>query len=259
MKDKKDEEEKVQEYRRQHLEPEIAAMSVSIDDQDENPTLIVNIDDPAAKGAIKRVITWLGVIGGGIFAWSQRSAKEQMALAIAGTATLATVTTAAVTTITRDDADIRRQPVVAERVVTLQPGPPVTVTVSPKPSKTPPRTESPSPRPAPGKEQAARPTRSKRPDGGVRSPRSTRTPASVPSPTRSAQPSADEAPPPTKAPTRGADPSVAGIADLPLPTPPVPTPPVPPIGIKPPVRVASGCDGVVKVDVDPLPDLCLLG
>lgn len=245
MNDQKDEGEKVQEYRRQHLEPEIAAMSVSVDDQDENPTLIVNIDDPSAKSAIRKVITWLGIIGGGIFTWSRRAAKEQMALAMAGTATIATVTTAAVTTITRDDADTGRPHIATERVVTLQPGPPVTVTASPKPSKTPPRSESPPPDPAPGREQPARPKRSERP-----APRSTRTPAPALRPTHSAKQS-------THAPSTGEAHSPAGdAADLPAARVSVS---VPPVEAEVAVAKASGCGGTVEVDADPLLDLCLLG
>lgn len=247
------EKEKIQQYRRQRLEPEIAAMSVE-SSEDENPTLIVNIDDPTAKGTIKKVIIWLGGLAGLgeiLRWWSRRSPKEQMAAAMAGTAAVATIATAAVTPITRDDGDTSRPPVVAERVVTLPPEPPVTVTASPRPSKTAPR-ESPPASPAPAIEHPARPTRSEQPLGGGETAR-TRTPAPSPSPRRS-----------TKPPTRDAPPSTAqpiAESDSPRPNTTAPTSPsAPTTQPEPePEPTVAALDCVVEVDLDPLLDLCLLG
>lgn len=239
--------ENIQQYRRQRLEPEIVAMSVELS-EDENPTLIVNIDDPEAKSGVKKAIIWLGTIGG-IFEWSRRSTKEQIALAVAGTAVVATAATAAITAMALDGSDADRPPVVAERVVTLPPDPPVTVTSSAEPSKTITRSEPPPRSGTPAREQPAHSTSIEQPDAGV-APIQARTPA--PRPRRSREPPVQDAPP-TMPPPAEADSPAPETTDPP-PTRPAPQPEPDPI-----VAAAPSCAGVVEVDVDPLPDLCLLG
>ncbi|MFC7103876.1 hypothetical protein ACFQQB_27730 [Nonomuraea rubra] len=132
-------EDDVQEYRRKRLEPEIAAMSVEIDEDDEHPTVIVNIDDPTAKGVIKKIIVWILAIGG-IFEWARQSAKRQLVL-LAGTATVVSGSTLAVSEISRNGPEAVPTPVIAQRTVTLPP-PPVTTSATAVPTQSPPQASS---------------------------------------------------------------------------------------------------------------------
>lgn len=110
-------------------------MSVEIDEE-ENPTLIVNIDDPAAKSAIRRVIIWLGTLGG-LTEWIEQSATRQTIAAVVGTAAIATAGTATVTEIIRDGPQTKSPPVVTQRTVTLSSEPRTTVTATIRSGRTP--------------------------------------------------------------------------------------------------------------------------
>lgn len=248
----------VRQYRREQLEPEIAAMSVEIEES-ENPIVIVNIDDPAAKGAIKKVIVWLGTITGigWIVEWLQRSVRHQIVLAVAGTATVAiTATAVVVTDIVREKP---RPPTTAQHVITLPPPPPVTVTAPTTQPTTPPSTAEPerSMPPAEGREQP-RPASTPQPI-----PESTRH-SPRPAPTRSAKPTTTATNSRSSAPTAASSKRPAPDVDPP-PTSAAPMattdpPPQPSPEPEPePTVAAADCQGLAQIDLDPLLDLCLLG
>jgi hypothetical protein len=264
--DQGQEQDNVQQYRREQLEPEIAAMSVETDD-DGNPIVIVNIDDPAAKNAIKKVIVWIGALTGlgWIVDWVQRSLRRHVVLAIAGTATVASAVTAVATESARDRP---RPPAMAQQVITLPPPPPITVTATPTVKK-------PTPR------KAITPAHTRPPAESVELPRPSAPPAisasnrprtlphSTPPPATE-RPSTSPAVRPTQAdnsplaqPTLTISPdSIPESTPTVTPTQPSPEPeptPEPEPEPQPPVVADDDCSGLVEVDLDPLLDLCLLG
>ncbi|HEY9371002.1 hypothetical protein [Streptomyces sp.] len=267
MNDPGQEHDNVQQYRRERLEPEIAAMSVETGD-DDNPIVIVNIDDPTAKNAIKKVIVWLGAILGigSIIEWVQRSTRRQLAFAIAGTAAVATSATIVATETVLPDRGRPASPVIAHRVVTLPPAPPITVTATPKPRPTKTRATQEPTRPK------TRPTRTVArplPAATVAPPRPEPT-RSKPRATPSATPSVRRTRPPVRTEEAGPDPSGSDVGPpasvTPTASPPPtqqPTPdpePEPTTSFPdPPADATRTCDGLVEVDLDPLLDLCLLG
>ncbi|MFI7691709.1 hypothetical protein ACIBQ6_21760 [Nonomuraea sp. NPDC049655] len=248
----------VHEYRRERLEPEIAAMSVEID-EDENPIVIVNIDDPAAKKAIKRVIVWLGGITGlaWLREWASQSAQRQIALAVASTAAAGIAATAVMTDVTRHEAD-PTPPATAERVITLPPHPPVTITaVLSTPASKPSRRRAPAEQ-ADGEDDP--PPSTAPPPRLVATPR----PSPTADPTTSPRAHATEPTAPPKTSDRGgrhSDADQPGRSTAPpTTTPPSPQPAAQPEPTpEPTVAAAEDCDGLVEVDLDPLLDLCLLG
>lgn len=262
--------ENVHEYRRERLEPEIAAMSVETEEAD-NPMVIVNVDDPAAKSAIKKVIGWLGVISGigWLIKWAQRSARRQLAVAVASTAAVA-ATAAAVVVVEAAQNGETRPPATAERVVTLPASPPVTVTVTPSPDPTAP----PAIRDTPPHERshprlidvADRPTPSRASSVPVSEPTRPRRRRTPPPATRASAPppvqaEAAEPGPPSRdvdSPASTTAPTVSDSTPEQPTTGPEPTPPPPSVEPEP-TLAAAGCDGLVEVDLDPLLDLCLLG
>lgn len=240
--------EKIQEYRRQSLEPEIAAMSVEIED-DEIPTLIVNIDDPAAKGAIKKVIGWLITVGG-ILEGVRQVTKPQIALAVAGSATAASVI-AAVITESGGGVHTYNPPAAIQRTVGLYPSPVITGTASPTAKKTTPRATRP-PRHARTPAGAVTPPPADRP-----APETSTSRATVDPTRRSRTPSQVT----ESSPAQADGPLNASGQQTPEPTrpPKTPEPTGGPGPESPATEAAAGCGGLVAVDLDPLLDLCLLG
>ncbi|WP_433520057.1 hypothetical protein ACQP2T_63695 (plasmid) [Nonomuraea sp. CA-143628] len=243
-------------YRRQKLEPEIAAMSVETEDDDQ-PTVIVNIDDPAAKPAIRKVIILVGAAFGGLAELIKRVASERhrTITAIASTA-IVTVTATTVVPAVLDDNKHRPPPIAIERVVTLsapsQPAATVTATI----------TEAPQPSAA----APTKPARSAEPAVFW-----TRLPSSKPTPERSARTNTPVKTPARKTPTptpRASDDELAAEFPATMPTrqlpsdTPAPEPeasPEPPSQDPAPTVAAAGCGGIIHVDVDPLLDVCVLG
>lgn len=242
----------VRSYRREHLEPEIAAMSVEID-EDEPPALIVNIDDPEAKSGVRKVIVLVGAGFWGLTEWVRRIVQTHPLTVLAGTA-LATTAAAVFSTVIVDD---RRQPppVAIERVVTLPASPrPVqtvtatatrTVSHTPTPSivaaKSSPSRVNPPPTVAATSEPTVAPTPRRTPR--ATRPAKTTPPTQIPSP----QPSRTSDTPPTVA------------NETPTPE-PEPEPEPPPTDDPPrPTMAATGCGGVIEVDLDPLLRVCVLG
>lgn len=277
--------ETAQQFRRQQLEPEIAAMSVEIDEDDDKPTLVVNIEDPTAKKAIRRVIVWIGGVGG-VLEWWRQSVQRQIVVAMVGTAAVTTTATAVIDSVS---AESPVQPPAAMRIVHVQP--PVTITVTPptakptpKPSK---RVRKPTPsasRPVADRPATSRPIAL--PERSTWQPardaQPTRERTRVPEPTRKAEPtrkpatkSARSPSPTVKATTSEPEPSTAALVqDGPMagdnspptrrPEPeaqqqpqPEPTqesaPPPPDLG-----SPSTSRDCAVRVDLDPLLDLCVL-
>ncbi|MGW4406584.1 hypothetical protein ACWEJ6_21320 [Nonomuraea sp. NPDC004702] len=247
----------VHEYRRERLEPEIAAMSVEIDEED-NPIVIVNIDDPAAKKAIKKVIVWLGGITGlaWLREWAAESAQRQIALAAASTAAVVIAGAAVMTDVTRHDV-APAPPITAERIVTLPPLPPVTITAVPSTPAKPSRRRTTAGQ-ADGEDEP--PPSTAPPPRLVTTPRSSSTAAPATSPrAHTTKPTAS---PKTAEPDgrHGDADSRERSAAPPATTPPSPQPTAQPEPTpEPTVAAAQDCDGVVEVDLDPLLDLCLLG
>lgn len=240
-------------YRREHLEPEIAAMSVEMDDEeDDPPALIVNIDDPNAKGAIGKVIIWIFASLGGLIELMRRTIQAHPAAVLAGTALVTTVTAVTVD-------EVRQPPPIAvERIVTLaaSPGPVRTVTAT--------ATLTVSARPAtPLVVQPAFETSSST-SRAVVAP--TTDPTAEPSPRKTPRhthpPTTPTAQPPTPPRTGGADPpptiarSTASATKQEPSATPAPPPNTPPPS---PREAAAGCDGVIEIDLHHLPDICLLG
>lgn len=231
-------------------------MSVEIT-ENEDPTLIVNIDDPAAKGAIKRVLIWLFGLGG-LIELVRRSVSRPVVLAVAGTATVVSIGTLAVTEVTRD-GEPHRPPLIAKRTVTAPAIPAVTITASATPSKAAETTQPPQKDEQPP--HLAR-TSPPRPAPDIFSPqeRSTATPTR-----RTRAPSPEPEAPTTRA-AQEDRPLNAGssTSDEPAPEstsapdPPARTDEPAPAPAASPTQAAAGCDGVVKVALDPLVDLCLL-
>ena len=258
--------EKVRPFRRERLEPEIVAMSVEIDD-DQDPALIVNIDDPDAKNAIKRILTWLFGLGG-LIEWARRSANRPIMMTVAGTATAASIATFAVTEITRDGTMERRPQTITQQTLTAPPATTVTTTLTPTKSSTagaPPQEEGgrlPTAGAAPPWHSAADASSPQAratppPTRRTRAPRPTVEASSTqpPQPTDTsevteqgrplnagAQTPAEPEPEPTAAPDPPQQTDEPGPAPAPSPTP-----------------AAADCDGLVEVVLDPLLDLCLLG
>ena len=245
----------VRSYRREHLEPEIAAMSVEID-EDEPPALIVNIDDPEAKSGVRKVIVLIGAGLWGLTEWVRRAVQAHPVTVLAGTA-LATTATAAVFSVVVTDDRQQPPPVAIQRVVTLPASPrPVqtvtattTRTVSLRPgtsivaalAKSSPSQAHPPPTAAPASEPTVAPT-------PRRTPRATRPPKTAP-PTQI----------PSPQPSRSGDTSPIVANETPKPE-PEPEPEPPPTDDPPrPTTAAAGCGGLVEVDLDPLPKICLLG
>lgn len=247
----------VRSYRREHLEPEIAAMSVEID-EDEPPALIVNIDDPEAKSGVRKVIVLIGAGLWGLTEWVRRAVQAHPVTVLAGTAVATTAAAAVLSVVVADD---KRQPppVAIERVITLPASPrPVqtvtaiatrTVTASrtPGPSvvaalaKSSPSQAHPPPTVAPASEPTVAPT-------PRRTPRATR-PATTTPPT--------QIPSPLSSRSSDAPPTVANETPKPEPE---PEPEPPPTDDPPrPTMAAAGCGGLVEVDLDPLLEVCLLG
>lgn len=239
--------ENVHPYRREHLEPEIAAMSVEMDDGENPPALIVNIDDPNAKGAIGKVIVWIGASIGGAVELIRRSIQTHPARVLAGTVVLTTATTSAVSPLVIGELD-RPPPIAIERIVTLPaaPGPVRTVTAasthttSRTPTVSAPR-RSPS-HPPPTLMPSWQPTGNATPR---RTPRFTRSPRTA-SPPTDTETQSTEAGRPTTPPLETPQPEPE--------TPPTDRPPAEPSN-----PAAAGCGGVIEVDVDPLLDICILG
>ncbi|MET9339206.1 hypothetical protein [Nonomuraea sp. NPDC003804] len=248
----------IQPYRRQRLEPEIAAMSVETS-EDENPTLVVNIDDPTAKGAIKKVIILVGIAVGGLVERARQASKaHRTLLAMAGTAAVATMATTIVNDIHRDEGGPVKPPVVAQATVTLAPGPAITVTTTARPTAgststwtqppaialptTPPRPEvtrratPPPPRPTP-----------REPTTPTNPPRMQEPPAD--SPAAEALPTLPQPSPPT---------DTLPASEPPTQEPDTPTASPPPVPSPPIIAAANSCDGVIEVDLDPLLNVCLL-
>jgi hypothetical protein len=249
------EDDKIQQYRREQLEPEIIAMSVEIEGQ-ENPTLIVNIDDPGAKKAIKKVIVWLGLLTGGVVEWATRSTRRQIAVALAGTATIATAT--AVATGVLDQPRTTQPPAVIERTITMPAAPPMTVTTSP------PNTTSPSYLTMPPTVDATRvelpPERTtavRHPTGPVRTSQAEPSPTRAPTLTHSAPPM-QSSPPFTENAASAEGSTETGVADTQSDEPdPTPGPPVPTPQPEPTVTGAER-DCAIEVDLGDLLDLCVL-
>lgn len=245
----------VQHYRRRQLEPEIAAMSVETAESDQ-PVLIVNIDDPAARTAIRKVITLVGAALGGLAEWLKNVAHDHSTVTTAaGTALVTATAITVVPALVVDGEKYRPPPVAIERVVTLTalPGPAATVTVTQFPERStvavlPTRRPSQSPVP---------PTRLPSPEATPERSARTSSPVKTPArqtPTPKPQASDDElaATPSTVTPTRPPP------TETPAPEPePPPTIGAPGADLEP--TVAAACGGIIRVDLDPLPDLCLLG
>lgn len=265
-----DEPRNIHPYRREHLEPEIAAMSVEFlddDDDGEKPTVIVNIDDPGAKGAIKKITVLIGAAFGGLAEWIRRNARDRPAVTALVGAGMSAAATAMLITIT-DNSD-SRPPVVAERIVTV-PAMPHTRTVTarsttaptPPPKETPRRSETaaqPSswrtvaPVPEPTTQPTAQPERTRRPEPTPRAstprPSTSHTPTSREATVQPTRDSGDTGPP--AAPVTSAAPGRGATREPPEPEPLQSQPP--------PTQAAADCGGLIRVEVDPLLDLCLLG
>lgn len=258
---------KVRPFRRERLEPEIVAMSVEISD-DHDPALIVNIDDPAAKGAIKRVLVWLFGLGG-LIEWARRSANRPILLAVAGTATVVSVGTFAVTEVTRN-GDERRPPVVAQRTVAVPPA--VTVTAIHTPTAAPTSSQPPQEdHEEGGRLPTARPTSPVRPAADTPPPQAQATPpptrkSRTPGPTLEGRSTQRPQPADDSEATQENSPSNAGAQtpDEPDPEPtaaadpPEQTSRPAPAPAPSPTAAEADCDGLVEVDLNPLLDLCLL-
>jgi hypothetical protein len=264
---KNEEKEKVQQYRRERLEPEIAAMSVQVDDDEDNPVLIVNIDDPAAKNAIKKVISWLGgLIGlGGLLEWARTIVARQTAIAAMGAATLSAAATLAVTEITRDS---QASHPTTRHTITLSLGTATPVTV--KPTKAPPPKNTAEAGPPPARAVPVggpkRMERSPQPEDAI-------TRSSTPTPTRrqshtqavTREPAPESTPTPKTSSPAAADEDAAS-ADVSITVDVSPgrgeettsrTPPAPLPNVEATVAVGGKACGV-QVDLDPLLDLCVL-
>lgn len=257
----------VHHYRRKKLEPEIAAMSVQDLDKEENPTVIVNVDHPGAKAAIKKVIVSIGVIAGGI-AESLRQAisKHTAVVALAG----ATAIVYATAEVSNPHPPSRRAPDAIHQTVH--------VPASPAPTPTRPAAIRPTPTPshtstvAPASEQRP-PTRHVQHSRSAPptlvsvsvtdhlpepSTRPTRRQPPTPTPERTQQRA--HLPTPTVRPSPSRNVNSGARIDVDLPTPsrrPAREIPLPKVSVSvgiPPVPVSVGC-----VKVDPLLDLCLLG
>lgn len=254
-------------------------MSVEIDEDDEHPTVIVNIDDPTAKGVIKKIIVWILAIGG-IFEWARQSAKRQLVL-LAGTATVVSGSTLAVSEISRNGPEAVPTPVIAQRTVTLPP-PPVTTSATAVPTQSPPQASStsrpPETRSRPtGATSAAQPAPNVVPSRPRHTPsrtpaRPSRSPTRTPT-TRSPDQAADRTPQATQTtqPSQADQPLGAGDngprpEPEPQPTRPPSTTaapgPTPTSQPEPEPATAAECDGVIDIRVSlgniDIP-VCLLG
>lgn len=232
-------------------------MSVETE-EDDQPTVIVNIDDPGAKPAIRKVIVLVGAAFGGLAELIRNLAREHSTVAAVATTAVVTVTATTVVPAVLDEDRHRPPPIAIERVVTL-PAPSrlaatvtATITRDPQPSAAPPT------KPARTVEPAALKTRLPTPDP-TRSARSS-SPVKTPVTTRARKS-------PTPAPQASDDEPVAALpATTPTRQPPGDTPapepqpsPVSDLPSQEPTVAAAGCGGIIHVDVDPLLDVCVLG
>lgn len=241
----------VRSYRREHLEPEIAAMSVEID-EDEPPALIVNIDDPEAKSGVRKVIVLIGAGLWGLTEWVRRAVQAHPVTVLAGTA-LATTAAAAVISVVVADDKHRPPPIAIERVVTLPAllGPVQTVTATTT------HTVSATPRPSTmAATPKSSPSRVNPPPTGT----ATSEPTVAPTPRRTPRATrlAKTTPPtqiPSPQPSRSSDTPPTAANETPTPEPEPPPTDDPPR----PTMAAAGCGGVIEVDLDPLLRVCVLG
>jgi hypothetical protein len=248
---------KVHQYRRRKLEPEIVAMSVETE-EDDQPTVIINIDDPAAKPAIRKVIVLVGAAFGGLAELIRNLAREHSTVAAVATTAVAAVTATAVIPPVLDDDRHSPPPIAIERVVTLS--------ASSRPAETVTATITRDPQPS-----AAAPTKPAR--SASAEPAALRTRLPTPDPTRSIKTSS-----PVKTPARKSHTPAPQASDdepvvaLPVTTPtrqppgdtPTPEPQPSPVSDPPsqePTVAAAGCGGIIHihVDVNPQMDVCVLG
>lgn len=243
-------ERNVHPYRRQKLEPEITAMSVELLDEEELPTVIVNVDHSQAKSAIRKVIVLLGGAAG-LAAIVRRTTNQHPAVvALAGGAASAGL--AATLTAVVIDRPLPPPPTAIERIVTVPASPQEawTVTTTVRPLDTAKPSTNPAP-PASLRAEASawpfdQPTQqeSRQPEPTPR--RTLRTPpASTPESSAPRHVDSDQAPPSTTAAARP-----VSEPEQQTRTPWAEQPP--------PTAAVAGCDGIGTA-VNPLLEVCLLG
>lgn len=230
-------------------------MSVEIDEEDQ-PTVIVNIDDPDAKPAIRKVIVLVGAAFGGLAELIRRVAREHPTVTAVATTALVTMAASTVGPDVFNGDPHNPPPIAIEQIVTLPVASQSAATVTATVTRT----------PHPSAAAPTQPSRSSEPPT-LR----TRLPSSEPTPARSVRTSTPVKTPAgktsTPAPKASDDEPAAALPET-MPTrqspsdTPAPEPaasPNPPSQDPAPTVAAAGCGGIIHVDVDPLLDLCVLG
>lgn len=273
----------VRSYRRKKLEPEVAA--VSFQTADETPVIVINVDErrTAALAALKKLRPYvlIPLIPALITAAAERLIRvmrehSKTAMVVGATATAASAIAISPISIKWDIDDQLSKPPAAIRVVT-QPAVTHTITVPPAPTRSTPRRtvapEQPTPPvetgqmlsppaatsapPSPATRPSRPPTASSRPSSRP-SARATSRPTTRPTSRPSTAPRVEEEPDPRPSSTqtsRNQPEPETSPRQAPQPT----QEPTSAPSTAPPETTTGSGNCAIRVDLDPLLDLCVLG
>lgn len=274
----------VHHFRREPLEPEVAATSIEAIDSDDVPMTIVNRDTrrTVVMAALRRLRTRVlipALLGAMVERLVRQARRRPVTVAIAGATVVSTMVVSSAFALASNDQPLAAPPVVVERV-TLPPLPAVTHTITatsavertitlppstPPPSiirlRPPPQVQTPAPKPPqarPTARPSARPSQKPPPATSRPEIRVPETPPATPRQTEAPRPQSVTQPSPR--PTQRANPAPSRTPEQTqtpdqtrtpeAPQTPKPTPP-------PEVPTTKACG--VRVDLGPLLDLCVLG
>lgn len=254
---------------REELPPELAAMAIPADDEDEQPTIILNANEESLRSTYRDFKP--GALIGIAVAWLGKTIRDHQ---VATAVTVTAVASAAITTgmhgaLQQEDARLATP---IPSMITVAP-PSATATSKPQATHSPTRTSPTAPAPAtertrqPPGNSGAEPTRAKPSNDQTiieMEPQQTQPATSRPRRTPAPTPTSAQSEKPTPQTTATGRPTLRPRVDRLLPSLPSKVPALPsklpelPSNPPPGPPPSAGRDCVIRVDLDPIADVCVL-